>query len=78
MNGLWLVSTLVLWGPLIAGGLVILALAREVLALHARLDALYKFISGADFGADGRERNTAIRDTETPVAPHTRAKQELS
>jgi len=52
MNGFWLVSTLVLWGLLIVGGLVLLALAREVEALHARLDLLQKYVARADFGSD--------------------------
>ncbi len=38
MTGIWLVSYLILWLLVLGGGAVILMLAREIEALHARLD----------------------------------------
>lgn len=40
MSGLWLVSYVVLWVLAMGGGLVILALAREIEALYTRLDSV--------------------------------------
>lgn len=48
MSAWWLISYAVLWALMIAAGLVILALAREVETLHRRLDSLYRFISSPD------------------------------
>ena len=44
MNGFWLISYVILWVLMIGSGLVILALAREVEALHKRLDILQKYL----------------------------------
>lgn len=49
MSSIWLISYLVLWLLVMGLGLVILALAREVEALHTRLDALQKYLSKVDF-----------------------------
>lgn len=42
MTGFWLVSFIVLWLVVLAGAVVILALAREIESLHARLEAVEK------------------------------------
>jgi hypothetical protein len=38
MTGFWLISYVVLWIMVVTEGLVILALAREIEALHSRVD----------------------------------------
>ncbi len=40
MTGIWLISYVVLWLLVLGGGAVILILAREVEALHTRLEAV--------------------------------------
>ena len=46
MSGFWLVSYVVLWLVVIGGGLAFLAMAREMEALHKKLDTLQKFLQG--------------------------------
>jgi uncharacterized membrane protein YccC len=53
MSGFWLVSYIVLWALVIGVGLVILALAREIEALHTRLDSALDYLSGAGIRATG-------------------------
>jgi hypothetical protein len=45
MNSFWLISYIVLWVIVIVGGLIILALSREIEHLHERFDSLLKYIS---------------------------------
>lgn len=52
MTGLWLVSYLIMWLLVVIGGLLVLALAREVEALHKRLESLEQFLRGTDLGMD--------------------------
>jgi hypothetical protein len=77
MTGLWLVSYVVLWSLLIAAGLVILALAREVEALHTRLDSLMKYASQADFGANGQEAGEQGQALSRQRLPEPPAKKSL-
>lgn len=44
MNGFWLISYIVLWVIVIVGGLIILALSREIEHLHEHFDSLLKYI----------------------------------
>lgn len=44
MNGLWLVSYLVLWVLVVLVGFVFLALAREIEALHKKQETLENYI----------------------------------
>lgn len=55
MSGFWLVSYVILWLLLIGAVLVILAMAREVEALHSRLDRLQKYLGSSYHGVNGRE-----------------------
>jgi hypothetical protein len=48
MTGIWLVSYIVLWLLVLGGGAVILILAREIEALHARLESIERRKSRAD------------------------------
>ncbi len=48
MSGLWLVSYVVLWLLVILGGLTVLALAREVEALHRQLDSIRPYLTKGD------------------------------
>lgn len=50
MNTLWLVSYIVLWFLVITGGLVILALSREVESLHQKLKEILDIISSPNRG----------------------------
>ena len=49
MQGLWLVSYVVLWILAITAGLVILALSQEIESLNKKLDSLMKIISSPEF-----------------------------
>lgn len=44
MNGFWLASYLILWLVVVGCGLVLLALGREIEALHRRLDSLDRYL----------------------------------
>lgn len=73
MSGMWLISTVVLWLLVIGLGLVILALAREIEALHIRLDSLYRFMDKANTGSDGR----GSRQDIPPIIPEDREELQL-
>ncbi len=45
MTGFWLVSYIVLWLIMIVSGLTIIALAREIEALHKKIDSLGTYLS---------------------------------
>lgn len=45
MTGFWLVSYIVLWLIVIVGGLIIIALAREIEVLHRHVDSLLPYLS---------------------------------
>lgn len=45
MTGFWLVSYIVLWLIVIVGGLILIALAREIEALHKQMDSLLPYLS---------------------------------
>lgn len=45
MSGIWLVSYIVLWLIVIVSGLIIIALAREVEALHMHIDSLRPYLT---------------------------------
>jgi predicted Holliday junction resolvase-like endonuclease len=66
MSGIWLVSYVVLWLIVIGLVLVILALSREIEALHARLDSVHKFISRTDSDSTVNEHSNAVRESQTP------------
>lgn len=55
MSGWWLLSYVVLWILMIAAGLAILALAREVETLHKRLDSLHKILSSSSVDAEAEK-----------------------
>lgn len=59
MSTLWLISYVILWLLVISAGFVILALVREVEALHMRLDSLQKHLLKMSFGADGKIKQIA-------------------
>ena len=63
MTGLWLLSYVILWLLLIATGLVILALAREIEALHTRLDSLYHLLDKVHTGTEGQSSPQDIQQT---------------
>ena len=46
MTGFWLVSFIVLWVVVVGLALVILAIAREIEQLHARLEAMQRYLAG--------------------------------
>lgn len=48
MTGFWLISYIVLWLIVIASGLTIMVLAREMEALHKNLDALQSSLEKQD------------------------------
>ncbi len=62
MSGFWLISYVILWLLVMSTGMVILALAREIEALHARLDALHKCLSRTDWGSNDREKGERVRE----------------
>lgn len=45
MSGLWLMSYILLWLIVIASGLAIVALAREIEVMHKHLDSLRPYLS---------------------------------
>jgi predicted Holliday junction resolvase-like endonuclease len=56
MNILWTISYVVLWLLVIIGGLVILALAKEIESLHKRLKEILDIISSPNRGKKENER----------------------
>lgn len=45
MTGFWLVSYIILWLLVVVGGLIIIALAREIEVLHKHMDSLSPYLS---------------------------------
>jgi predicted Holliday junction resolvase-like endonuclease len=45
MTGFWLASYIVLWLIVVAGSLIIMALAREIEELHKRIDSLQPYLT---------------------------------
>ena len=48
MTGFWLVSYIILWLLVIVGGLILIALAREVEVLHKHVDSLRHYLTKTD------------------------------
>ena len=65
MSGFWLLSYVASWLLVIGGGLLILALAREVESLHRRLDALEKHLQRLTVGDEARERRAPDQQTRS-------------
>jgi len=63
MNMLWLVSYIVLWVLVIIGGLVILALSREVESLHKSLEEILDILASPNRGKS-REESLIENDKE--------------
>ena len=61
MNGLWLVSYVVLWLLVIASGLIIFALSKEVESLHKSLKEILDILS-SPYRANKTENPTAEDD----------------
>ncbi len=59
MTGLWLLSYVVLWALLLFACLFMLALAREIEALHKKLDTVLAYLRSPNLGV------TASDPTET-------------
>lgn len=64
MNMLWLASYMVLWLLVIIGGLVILALSKEVESLHKSLKEILDIISSPNHGKSKEELFTIENDKE--------------
>ena len=63
MSTWWLVSYVVLWLLVMGMGLVILALSREIEALHTRLDSLYHLLDKVHTGTEGQSSPQDIQQT---------------
>ncbi len=50
MNGFWLVSFVVLWIVVVMLALIILAMAKEIEALHTKINSLSRILGGTNFG----------------------------
>ena len=48
MTGFWLVSYIMLWLLVIVGGLILIALAREVETLHKQIETLGRYLTKTD------------------------------
>lgn len=48
MTGFWLVSYIMLWLLVIVGGLILIALAREVETLHKHIETLGRYLTKTD------------------------------
>jgi hypothetical protein len=51
MTGVWLISYVVLWLLVLGGAVVVLLLAREIEALHTRLEAVERHEKVAEPGS---------------------------
>jgi hypothetical protein len=51
MTGVWLISYVVLWLLVLGGAVVVLFLAREIEALHTRLEAVERHEKVAELGS---------------------------
>ena len=52
MTGFWLLSYIVLWLLVIVGGLIIIALAREIEVLHKHVNSLLPYLSKMEPDSD--------------------------
>jgi hypothetical protein len=62
MTGFWLVSYIVLWLLVIVGGLIIIALAREVETLHNHVEFLLPYLSKTVSDSPVRGEQESERD----------------
>lgn len=67
MNGLWVISHIVLWLIVIVLVLVILTLSREIENLHSRLDSLQKYIINNKYVPSKRKQIDIIGEDQLSI-----------